>query len=217
MKQFTVIGLGSFGFTLACELYNAGHEVIVIDSNESLINKIKENVTHAIIADVRKVDNLKDFINEKTDAVILNLGESLEETVLVTMAVKNLGVKKVIVKVSNEEHITVLEKLGASEIIIPEKDYARQMSKRLTNENLLDFLPLTPEYGIYELALPDKFTGKSLKELNMRKKYNVSVIAVRDILHDNIVMNPGPDFKFLPDSVLYLLGKSGDISGLKKM
>lgn len=217
MKQFLIIGLGNFGYNLACELSKIGHEVVAVDSNETLINRIKDSVTHAIIADAKQVENIKDFINEKTDAVILNLGESLEETVLVTLAVKNLGVKNIIVKVTNEEHGMIVRKLGATEIIIPEKDYAKQMSKKLTSENLLDYLPLSPAYGIYEIALPDHFAGKRLNELNIRKKFNVNVIAIKDVLKDIITINPEPDFKFIPDMVLYLLGKSDDIVNLKKI
>jgi len=89
------------------------------------------------------------------------------------------------------------------------------MAKRLTNDNLLDYLPLTPEYGIYEILIPDRFTGKRLNELNLRKKYNVSVIAIKDILTDSMVINPEPEYTFHPDTVLYLLGKSNDIVRLK--
>ena len=89
------------------------------------------------------------------------------------------------------------------------------MSKKLTNENLLDYLPMSPDYGIYEMALPDTFAGKRMNELNIRKKYNVSVIAIRDILKNSTVINPDPDFRFLPDMVLYLLGKSDDVLSLK--
>jgi trk system potassium uptake protein TrkA len=215
MKQFAIIGLGNFGFTLALELSKAGHEVVVIEKNESLINKIKEHVSHAIIADAKQADTIRDFINKNMEAVILNLGESLEETVMVTLTVKNLGVKNIIVKVTNEDHGMIMKQLGASEIILPEKDYAKQMAKKLSNDNLLDYLPLSPEYGIYELAVPDKFSGKRLNELNLRKKYNVSVIAIQDILRNNTIINPQPDFQFLPDMVLFLLGKSNDILTLK--
>lgn len=215
MKQFTIIGLGNFGFTIAVELAQYGHDVIVIDNDESQINRIKELVSHAIIADARKIAELKDLINSNTDAVILNLGESLEDTVLVTMAVKKLGIRNIIVKVSSEEHVAIIDHLGATEVIIPEKDYARQMAKRLTNDNLLDYLPLTPEYGIYEILIPDRFTGKRLNELNLRKKFNVSVIAIKDILTDSMIINPEPEYTFHPDTVLYLLGKSNDIVRLK--
>ncbi len=215
MKRFVIIGLGSFGFTLARELSASGHEVLVVDSNETLINRIKEEVAHAIIADAKDTDNLKDFINDRIDAVVLNLGESLEETVLVTLALKKLGVENIIVKVSNEDHGVIMRKLGATEIVLPEKDYAKQMAKKLTNDNLLDYLPLSPEYGIYELALPNSFVGKRLNEINLRNKYNVSVVAIHDILKNKTIINPQPDFKFMPDMILYLLGKSDDIMTLK--
>jgi trk system potassium uptake protein TrkA len=215
MKQFAVIGLGNFGFTIACELSHLGHDVIAIDKNEHLINKIKESVTHAIIADAKQIEDMGDFINNNLDAVILNLGESLEDTIIVTLALKKSGVSNIIVKVSSDEHGMIMEKLGISDIIIPEKDYAAQMAKKLTNENLLDYLPLSPEYGIYEIAIPDKFSGKRLNELNLRRKYHVSLIAVKDIMRNSMIINPDPDFRFIPDMVLYLLGKNSDVLNLK--
>lgn len=216
MKQYAVIGLRSFGYTLACDLAKKGHEVLAIDRDETIVNRIKDTVEHAVISDLKDLDFLRNFINKDIDAVIINLVDSLEESILVTMAVKKLGVKKIIVKVSNEEHGVIIEKLGATQIINPEIDFARQLSKRLDNENLLDYLPLSPEYGIYEIALPDKFSGKKLNELNLRSRYNINVIAVRDVLNSRIILNPVPDFKFMPDMVLYVLGKSDDIPALKK-
>ncbi len=215
MKQYAVIGLKSFGFTLASELAKKGHDVLVIDRDESLVNRIKDSVTHAVISDLKDIDFLKNFISKNIDAVIINLVESLEDSILVTMAVKKLGVKNIIVKVSNEEHGAIVEKLGATEVIIPEIDYARQLSKKLSNENLLDYLPLSPEYGIYEIAIPDKFAGKKLNELNLRSRYHVNVIAIKEVLKNNIILNPSPDFTFMPDMVIYVLGKNNDVLNLK--
>ncbi len=215
MKQYAVIGLKSFGFTLASELAKKGHDVIVIDRDEALINRLKDIVAHAVISDFKEVDFLKNFINKNIDAVIINLVDSLEDSILVTMAVKKLGVKNVIVKVSSEEHGVIIEKLGATLTINPEIDYAKQLSKKLSNKNLLDYLPLSPEYGIFEIALPNKFENKKLNELNLRKRYNINVIAVKEVLKNGIVLNPAPDFTLMPDTVLYVLGKSDDIPALE--
>lgn len=141
----------------------------------------------------------------------------MEDTVLVTLSLKKLGVTNVIVKVSSDDHGMIMKQLGVSEIILPEKDFARQMAKKLTNENVLDYLPLSPEYGIYEIALPDTFSGKKLNQLNLRNKYNVNVIAIKDILRDNTIINPEPGYQFRPDTVLYLLGKSDDILNMKAL
>ena len=122
MKQFAIIGLKSFGFTLACELAKKGHDVLVIDRDELLVNRIKDTVAHAVISDLADLDFLKNFIGKDIDAVIINLVESLEDTILLTMAIKKLGVKRIIVKVSSEEHGTIIEKIGATEIIIHEID-----------------------------------------------------------------------------------------------
>lgn len=215
MGQYVVIGLGNFGFNTAISLMKKGNEVLVIDSNEKRVEKIKDLVTEAIIADAKEKSILQEFITVNTDAVIVNLGDTIESSALVTSYLKELGVKHIIVKVVEEIHGTILKKLGAIEIVNPEKDSAIRLSERLTSPNLIEHIPLAPEYSIVEIVVPDKFTGKSLKELQLRNKYNLEVIAVKDVLTEKFKLIPSADYKLEPDVVIIVVGKKEDLSKIK--
>ena len=214
MGQYVVIGLGNFGFNAAVSLAERGHEVLVIDNSPKRIEKIKDLVTEAIIADAKEIHVLDEFIQPKVDAVIVNLGDTIESSALATLHLKEMGVKYIIVKAVEEIHGTILKKIGASEIINPEKDSAERLSERLTFPNLIENIPLMPEYSIVEIAVPDKFVGKSLRGLQLRTKHNIEVIAIKDVLMNKLVILPDVDFKMLPDNILVVLGKKDDIENL---
>jgi trk system potassium uptake protein TrkA len=215
MGQYVVIGLGNFGFNTAISLTRKGNEVLVIDSDPRRIEKIKDLVTDAIIADAREKNILKEFIQPDIDAVIVNLGDTIESSALVTLHLKEIGVNDIIVKVFEEIHGKILKKLGATEIINPEKDTATRLAERLTAPNLIEHIPLAPEYSIIEIALPDKFAGKSLKELQLRNKFNLEVIAVKDVLSEKFKLIPSADYKLEPDNVIIVIGKKEDLAKLK--
>jgi trk system potassium uptake protein TrkA len=215
MGQFVVIGLGNFGFNTAISLTKKGNEVLVIDSDPKRIEKIKDLVTEAIISDAREKAILQEFIQPNIDAVIVNLGDTIESSALATLYLKEMGLHHIIVKVVEEIHGTILKKLGATEIINPEKDSATRLAERLTAPNLIEHIPLAPEYSIVEVAVPDKFAGKSLKELQLRNKYNLEVIAVKDILSEKFKLIPSSDYKLEPDNVIIIIGKKDDLTKLK--
>ena len=215
MGQYVVIGLGNFGFNAAVSLAAKGNEVLVIDNNAKRIEKIKDLVTEAIIADATEKEVLKEFIQPGIDAVIVNLGDSIESSALTTLYLKELGVRQIIVKTLEEIHGTILSKIGATEIINPEKDTAQRLAEKLTSPNMIENIPLMTDYNIVEIALPDKFAGKTLKELQLRKKYNIEVIAVKDILMNITTMIPDGEFKLLPDSILVVLSMKKDLEKLR--
>lgn len=215
MGQYVVIGLGNFGFNTAISLMKKGNEVLVIDSNEKRVEKIKDLVTEAIIADAKEKSILQEFIQSNIDAVIVNLGDTIESSALVTLYLKEIGIHHIIVKVVEEIHGTIVQKLGATEIINPEKDSAIRLAERLTAPNLIEHIPLAPEYSIVEIAVPDKFAGKSLKELQLRNKYNLEVIAVKDVLSEKFKLIPSSDYKLEPDNVIIVVGKKEDLTKLK--
>lgn len=215
MGQYVVIGLGNFGFSAAVSLAARGNEVLVIDSNAKRIEKIKDFVTEAIIADAKEKDVLKEFIQPEVDAVIVNLGDTIESSALATLYLKELGVKHIVVKAVEEIHGTILSKIGANEIINPEKDSAERLAEKLTSPNIIENIPLMPEYSIVEIAVPDRFAGKSLKELQLRKKYNIEVIAVKDVLMNKTTMIPNADYKLLPDNILVILSRKDDLERFK--
>lgn len=205
MRQFLVVGLGNFGFNVATSLTELGHQVLVIDSNSKKIEQIKDTVTMAIVADVREREPLSEFINNDIDIAIVGLGNSIEASSLATLYLKDLGVKRIIVKAINDDHGKVLKSIGASEVIYPEKDIASGLAKRLTTSNLIEHIPLAPEFSIVEIATPDSFVGKSLKDLQLRSKYGVEVIAIKEVLSDTIHLIPEASIKIKPDSALIII------------
>jgi len=215
MGQYVVIGLGNFGFNAAVSLAGKGHEVLAIDSDPKRIDKIKELVTEAVIADAKDKNVLKEFIQPGVDAVIVNLGDTIESSALTILYLRELGINYIIAKAVEEIHGTILGRLGATEIINPEKDSALRLAERLSKPNLLEHIPLEQDYNIVEIAVPDALAGKTLKELQFRNKYHIEVIAVRDVLQNKFTMIPDSDFKLHPDSVMIVLGKSKDIEKFK--
>ncbi len=215
MGQYVVIGLGNFGFNAAVSLMRRGNEVLAIDSNSKRVEIIKDLVTEAIIADAKEKSILQEFIQPKIDAVIVNLGDTIESSALVTLYLKEMGVHHIVVKVVEEIHGTILKKLGANEIINPEKDSAVRLAERLTAPNLIEHIPLAPEYSIVEIVVPDKFIGKSLKELQLRNKYNVEVIAIKDVLSEKFKLIPPSEYRLEPDNIIIVIGRKDDLAKLK--
>jgi trk system potassium uptake protein TrkA len=152
---------------------------------------------------------------EKDDVVIVSLGDNISASVLVTLYLKDLDIHNIYVKIISEDHGRALEKIGASEVIFPERDLAKKMAKSLTSPNFIDYLPLTEEYAIVEIAPPKEFVGKTLSELQMRNKYNISILAVRGLVPETMTMNPGGGFTVKDSDILIALGKPEDIEKIK--
>lgn len=214
MKQFVVIGLGSFGMNLATALAEEGHEVLVIDADKKKIEGIKEKVTHAVVADTTDKQAISEFITPDVGTVIVGVNNGMEASTLATLYLKDLGVKEVIVKAVSDDHAKILKALGATEIIYPEKDVALKLAERLSTPNLIEHLPLTPEYSIVEITPPKDFLGKTLRGLDLRKEYGIVVIAVKDMLTNTFRLIPGEDFEIRPDTALIIIGKKSDIERL---
>ena len=211
MKQFVVIGLGNFGFNVAKSLSAKGHQVLAIDTSEERIDEIKDYVSEAVIADAKNTKVMNEFIHDTVDGVIISIGQNLESSILTTHYLKGKKIRKIIVKAINENHAKILELMGADEVILPEKDVAVSLAQKLSSNNMLEYLPLTSEFSIVETAVPEKFIGKSLREIKLRSKYNLLVIAIKDILQDKFYLMPNADFKLIPDSLMIIMGKRDDV------
>ncbi|MBU7018943.1 MAG: TrkA family potassium uptake protein [Theionarchaea archaeon] len=214
MKQFVIIGLGSFGLNLAAILSQEGHEVLALDVDEKKVDTIKERVTLAVVADAADKNILTKFVSKEADAVIVGM-DNMEASVLATLYLRDLGIKEIIVKAMSDDHAKVLKAVGATEIVYPEKDVAIRLADRLSTPNLIEHLPLTPEYSIVEITPPDTFLGKTLKELQLRKEFGIIVIAAKDVLSNRFQLIPDADFEVKPNSVLMVIGKKKDIDRLK--
>ncbi len=215
MNRIIVIGLGIFGLNIVKDLFEGGFEVIAIDKNKDAIQNIRDYATKAIVADGMDKEIMKAIGIHEDDTVIISFGEDLAASTLITLHLKQLGVKNIIVKAPNDEHKLILEKVGATDVIIPEKEIARKVAKSLISPNVLDYLPLSDDYMIFEMAPPNSFLGKTIAELQLRGKYHIEVIAIRDIISDRIHMVPQADFVIKDGEVLVVVGKEKDIQKIK--
>jgi trk system potassium uptake protein TrkA len=215
MKRAIVIGLGIFGSNIARDLFENGFDVVAIDKNKEAIQKIKNYSTKAVLADGTDKEVMDEIGIHEDDIAIISFGEDLAASTLITLHLRQLKVKNIIVKAPNEEHKLILEKVGATDVIIPEMDVAKKVAKSLISPNVMDYLPLSEDYIILEMAPPNSFLGKTIAELQLRSKYNIEVIAVRDVISDKVHMVPQADFTIKDGEVLVVIGKEEDIRKIK--
>jgi trk system potassium uptake protein TrkA len=215
MKRVVVIGLGIFGFNIAKDLYENGIEVIAVDKDKEVIQKIKDFSTKAVLADGTDKEVMESIGIQEDDVVIISFGENLAASTLITLHLKEMKVRNIIVKAPNEDHKRVLEKVGATEVIIPERAMADKVAKSLISPNILDYIPLSEDYTISEIAPPASFMGKTIGGLHLRSKYHIEVIAVKEVLPDRIQMVPRADFVIKDSDVLVVIGKEEDIQKIK--
>lgn len=190
-KQFVVIGLGRFGTSVAKNLSLSGHDVLAIDSLESAVQAIMNDVTHAVQTDAREEENLKVLGVRNFDVAVVAIGDDIQASILITLMLKEMGVKYVVAKAQNSLHGKVLEKVGADRIIYPEKDMGARLAHNLVSANVMDFIELSPDYSIAEIKSPSKFVNKSLGELNLRALYGINVMAIKR--GDTIIIAPGAE------------------------
>jgi trk system potassium uptake protein TrkA len=214
-KRVVVIGLGIFGFNIVRELYENGFEVVAIDKSKEAIQRVRDSATKAIVADGTDKEIMEAIGIQEEDVVIISFGEDLAAATLTTLHLRQMKVKTIIVKAPNEEHKLILEKVGATEVMIPEKEIAHKVAKSLISPNVLDYLPLSDDYMISEVAPPNEFLGKSIAELQLRGRYHIEVIAIRDIVSEKVYMVPKADFVIKDGEVLVVVGKEKDIQTIR--
>jgi trk system potassium uptake protein TrkA len=215
MKRVVVIGLGIFGTQLARQLYEGGLEVVAIDKNRDVVQRIKDHSTKAVLADATDKEVLESIGIDAKDTVVISFGEDLSASTLLTLYLKEMKVKEIIVKVPNEDYKRILLKVGASEAIIPEREMANKVARSIISPNVLEYLPISEDYTIVELAPPTDFIGKSLADLDLRKKYALQVIAIRDVLTNKMQLVPRASAIIKDSDVLVIIGKEEDIRKIK--
>lgn len=187
-QQYAVIGLGIFGNSVAKRLYEAGQEVLGIDINEERVEAAGLIVTHAVVADSTDEEALISIGIQSFDCVIVAIGSDMQSSILTVLLLKELGVKKVIAKSLSKRHGQVLDKVGADWITYPERDMGERVANHLLSPNVLNYIELSKKYNVEEILIPAKMTGKSLRELDIRAKYNVSAIAI--VRNGDIIISP---------------------------
>jgi trk system potassium uptake protein TrkA len=211
VKRFCVIGLGNFGYHVARALYESGHEVIAIDLSREKVKRIQEYSSYTIIGDAGSKEFLVGQGIGEMDAVVVSTGDRSHLSTLITLYLKELKVPRIMVKAVSEDHGRILEKIGATEVIFPEKDMAVKVARGLTSPNILEFLPLSDDMSISEAAPPARFVGKSLVEIDLRRKYNVTILGIKDVLTGHFYTLPKATHVIKDSDILVLVGKAEDI------
>ena len=215
MKSYIVIGLGKFGAQAAKRLCELGCEVLAIDRNSDLVQPISNLVTQAVVGDAKDKDVLRALGAKDFECAIVAIGDNLADSVLATMNLKELGVPYIVCKASDETHRQVLIKLGADRVVIPEQEHADRLAKNLSTPNVLEYIELSEECGIIEISAPKDWVGKSLRELNVRAKLGVNIIAIKQ--DSKINVSPSPDYKILVEDVMVVLGETAALKAVQKL
>ena len=217
MKKFAVIGCGSFGSNVAKTLFDEGHEVLVIDFNKSIVQKAKDFCSDAILADATDKETMEEIGIKDFDTVIISLGQRMETSILTTLHIKETGIKNIIVKAVNGDHMKILSRLGANRIIFPERDMALRLAKQLSTPNLLDYLPVVEDVSTYQIVATKSFLGKTIKELDLRNRYSVLIIAIKKKDSEIFHYIPPSDFKIEEEDLLIVMGKNKDLEKVKEL
>lgn len=216
-KYFVVLGLGSFGSALAHRLAHNGCRVTGVDQSREFVEGLKDVLYEAVIADVTDRETLAQLGLPTAHAVFISLGEDISLSLLATLHAKELGAKRIIVKGVTAEHGRILEHLGVDRVVFPEIEIAQELADRITWPNVIDFLPIDPEYSFVEMAVPTTVAGQTLREADLRRRSGVWVVGVKDALADKLEMFPDAEFRLNDDQLLLVVGRQPDIERLREL
>lgn len=205
-KQFVVFGLGRFGTSLATTLAEAGYEVMAVDKDEERVQEISTIVTQAVQADVTDAETLKELGIRNFDVAVVAIGKDMQSSIMTTLLLKEMGIPYVVAKASTDVHKKLLEKLGADRIILPENDMGRRIATNLIAGNIIDFIQLSQDYSIMEIAILEEWRGNSIKDIDIRAKYGINIIAVET--SGKINVSPNPNYIIKEDDLLVVVGEN---------
>jgi len=211
IKRFVVIGLGSFGAALAKKLKSNGIRVTGIDGDAATVEELQDQLFEAVIGDATDRASLETLSLDKAEGVVISLGEDITRSLLATLHAKELGAKHIVVKGVTPEHGKLLKSLGVERVVFPEIEIAQQLADRLTWPSVIDFLPIDTDYSFVEIAMPESMLGRKLMDTDIKKKFGLWVIGVKDALTGKLTMFPDGDFKFADDQMILLVGKEKEL------
>jgi len=228
MRQCVVVGLGIFGAAVAKTLVEKGCEVLAIDEDEEKVKEISEIVTQAVQADATDEKTLRSLGVDKMDMAVISTGENMEASILVTLLMKELGIKTIVAKAISPSHGTVLRKIGATRVVFPERDIGVRLAESLASPDILEHIALSPEYGILEVHAPKSFIGSTLRKINVRAKHGVIIIAIKRKLpyltetgesdfKEEILITPEADEEVADGDILVVLGPNKKIDNLRNL
>ncbi len=213
--EFAVIGLGRFGSSLALALVERGHQVLGIDRSRDLVQKLADQITQVVLLDSTDEDALRAVDILSFDTVVVAIGSDFESNVMTTVALKSLGVSNVVCKASTERQRSILLKVGADRVVLPEQEAGRRLAQVLTAPGVLDQLELEPGYSITELQVPKSMVGHTLVESDLRRRFGITVLVVKR--NQSLVVSPPPDYTLADEDLLVVLGANSNISRLHQM
>lgn len=214
MKNIAIIGLSSFGYYLCEALSEYGINIMAIDLKEDLVNHVKSFVRKAVIGDARDKKFLMQLGIEDFDTVIISVGSRMDTSILITLYMKEMNIEEIIAKAINEDHAKILEKIGATKIIFPERDIGLRMAHTIASPNFLDFIPLTEGFSLIEVSPIKDWIGRKLKDIDLRKKFKIQITMIREIVPSRVVI-PDGDFVFKDSDILYIIGSNESIKDLQ--
>ncbi len=213
MKQFAVIGLGRFGSSLARTLAGMGYEVLAIDSDENKVEELADTVTHAVQANVLEEAVIRSLGLRNFDVVVVAIGQDIQSNILVTLMLKETGVRKVVAKASSHLHGRVLEKIGADIVVFPERDMGERVARWLVSRNIIDQINLSPDYSLVELTAPDELAGLTLADSDLRSKYGITLLAIRR--GDDFIISPESGQRIEGGDILIGIGRNEKMKALE--
>ena len=214
MGSFLIIGMGRFGSSVALELSRMKHEVLAVDEFEENIADIANRLTNVIIGDAKDEAVLRSLGVQNFDCVVVATAGNIEDSILITMMLRELGAKEIVCNAQNERHAKILTLLGANRVIRPEFDMGRRVAYSLGHYNLIDYLEISPEYGIMEMSTPEHWADKSLGKNNLRMKYGVTVIAIRDAATKSINSKPNANTVLSRGDIITVFGSNADLEAI---
>lgn len=209
MKLFAVIGLGRFGKSVATTLYKMGYEVLAIDSSEEKVQDVAQDVTHAVEADATDEAALKALGLSNCDVVVVSIGQDIQASILATLILKGFGVPRVVAKAQNDLHGKVLEKVGADQVIYPERDMGVRVANNLVSTNVLDYIEISELHTIQEIIIPESFENKTLGQLNLRARYGLNVLAIKR--EKDILISPTANDLLTQGDIIIVLGEKDQL------
>jgi trk system potassium uptake protein TrkA len=216
-KRFVVLGLGSFGTALATQLSENGCRVTGVDQDTERVEELKRVLHEAIIGDSTELELLQHLDLASAQAVFISLGESIEPSLLTTLHAKECGAKRIIVKGVTTDHGKILQRLGVERVIFPEIEVAKELADRMTWPNVLDYLPIDDEHSMLELAVPDSLAGQTLREADLRRRFGVSVVGLKDALTGKLAVFPEPELRLSGDQLLLVVGRQEGVNRLREL
>lgn len=215
MKSYMIIGLGRFGFDLAKSLSQLGAEVLAMDVRPELVQQLSADVTHAVVGDGQDKEVLRALGARNFDCAVVAIGGNLAASVLTVMNLQELGVPRLVCKAHDEMHSRVLQKLGVDQVVVPELEQAQRLARILQSHNVLDYIELSSDYGILEVPAPKSWADKTIRELNVRAKMDINIIAVKN--GEKTMVSPSADYRICGDDVLAVLGDTAALEAMQKL